>query len=120
MQSVQVVLLQSDPQTAQALMAPLAATVSVVTVTQSVADLRSLAKNGAEVLVLDLEAATLGDVEKMRQEFPELVIVCTHRLADEALWAEALNAGASDCCASQDTGGILQAVLRRAARAQAA
>jgi len=29
--------------------------------------------------------------------------VCTHRVADEEMWAAALNAGASDMCPAFDT-----------------
>ncbi len=36
--------------------------------------------------------------------------VCTHRLADEHMWAEALAAGALDCCFDDDWQSIVRAL----------
>jgi hypothetical protein len=38
--------------------------------------------------------------------------VCTHRIPDDEMWAEALTAGAIDCCQNADVAGILDAVQR--------
>jgi len=49
--------------------------------------------------------------------------VCTHRVADEEMWASALAAGASDMCSSTDVDGIVYCTLRgldAAAASQAA
>jgi hypothetical protein len=35
--------------------------------------------------------------------------VCTHRLADERMWTDALAAGAADCCHSSDVRAIVMA-----------
>jgi hypothetical protein len=69
-----------------------------------------IVKNRARVALVDLEVAKLSDVEVLTKDFPELVVVCNHRLADESLWTAALSAGAADCCQSLDRGGILRAV----------
>ncbi len=48
--------------------------------------------------IIDVENAGFEEIHKLHLEFPHLSIVCTHRLADDAMWAEALSAGASDLC----------------------
>jgi hypothetical protein len=40
--------------------------------------------------------------------------VCTHRVADEEMWAAALNAGASDMCPAFDTKAIVLSAERSA------
>ena len=52
----------------------------------------------ADALVLDLETSGPGEVEHLHHEFPGLCIVGTHRLADDEIWTEAVNRGASDIC----------------------
>jgi hypothetical protein len=68
----------------------------------------------ASVAVLDIEASSLAEVERLHGEYPGVSIVCTHRVADEEMWAAALNAGASDMCPSFDTQGILRSAERNA------
>jgi len=43
--------------------------------------------------------------------------VCTHRIPDEEMWMAALEAGASDVCATDDVGTVLTSVLRSMALA---
>jgi DNA-binding NtrC family response regulator len=121
MQPLNVVLLQSDSRIAQSLVSALANTFSSVRQVQSVGELRSsIAKHRAGIAILDMEAASLSDIEHLSREFPKACIVCTHRLADEDMWAAALNAGAADVCPPSDTRGILRTALRNAAAAQSA
>jgi DNA-binding NarL/FixJ family response regulator len=121
MQPLNVVLLQSDSRVAQSLVSALANTFSSVRQVQSLGELRSsIAKHRAGIAILDMEAASLSDVEHLSREFPKACIVCTHRLADEDMWAAALNAGAADVCPSSDTRGILRTALRTASMAQSA
>jgi len=47
-------------------------------------------------------------------------VVCTHRLADEEIWTNVMNAGASDCCLPSDVNGIMFAVRRYAAKSRSA
>ncbi len=113
MQSSNVVLLQSDSRIAQSLIASLSSSFHSVHSVRSVDELLwSVAKHRASVVILDMEMASLLDVERLAQEFPEVCVVCTHRLADEEMWTAALKAGAADVCPSHDTLGILSAALR--------
>lgn len=119
MQSFNVVLLQSDSRIAQSLIASLCNSFSSVREVRSLDDLRaSVAGYGAGVAIVDMEMTSVSDVEHLSHDFPGVCIVCTHRLADEAMWTEALNAGAADCCPSYDTRGILTAALRNASLAR--
>ena len=59
-----------------------------------------------------------ADVERLTKEFPGTAVICTHRLADEEMWADLVQAGASDVCSSADAQGILTAILRSARAAQ--
>jgi DNA-binding NtrC family response regulator len=121
MQPLNVVLLQSDSRIAQSLLSALANTFSSVRQVQSVGELRSsIAKHRAGVAILDMEAASLSDIEHLSREFPQACIVCTHRLADEDMWAAALNAGAADVCPPSDTRGIVRTALRNASATQSA
>jgi DNA-binding NarL/FixJ family response regulator len=116
MQSPNVVLLLSDPGMAQSLTSALSQSFRSVFQVQSVSELRSsIAKHRARVAILDMETASLSDVERLAHDFPGASIVCTHRLADEEMWTAALNAGAADICPPSDTGGIVRAALRSAA-----
>ncbi|HEV2115971.1 MAG TPA: hypothetical protein VGR48_08095 [Terriglobales bacterium] len=72
----------------------------------------SIPKYRAQVLILDLELVPRSEVELLRREFPGICLVCTHRLADEEMWTEMVEAGASDLCFSADSQGILSAALR--------
>jgi DNA-binding NarL/FixJ family response regulator len=66
----------------------------------------------ADVAIVDLEIAGLEEVRLLKQEFARCTIVCTHRLADEKLWSEALTAGAADCCFSSDVRAIVLAATQ--------
>jgi DNA-binding NarL/FixJ family response regulator len=120
MQPLNVVLLQNDSGVAQALVSALASSASVRQV-KSLGELRhSIAKHVTGVAILDMEAASMSDVEHLSREFPKARIVCTHRLADDNMWAAALNAGAADVCPPSDTRGIVRAALGNADMKQSA
>lgn len=121
MQSLTVVLLQSDAGVAEALTSALSQTFSSVQQVQSVSELRNrIAKNRAEVAVLDIEAAPLSEIQHLSQDFPGAWIICTHRVADEEMWAAALQAGAADVCPANDIAGIVRAALGNASRQRSA
>jgi DNA-binding NarL/FixJ family response regulator len=80
----------------------------------------AILRHRANVVIVDLELSRLSAVEKLRREFPNLSIVCTHRLADEEMWTAVLAAGGDDILTPTDTRGILQSALRNAAAARAA
>lgn len=71
----------------------------------------SIAKHRAGVAILDIETAPLSEVERLSHDFPGACLVCTHRCADEEMWARALQAGAADVCPSTDTASIIRSVL---------
>src|SRR5271170_6707776 len=121
MQPLNVVLLQSDSRVAQSLVSALSNAFSSIRQVESLGELRStIAKHRAGVAILDMEAASISDVEHLSRDFPAACIVCTHRLADEDMWAAALNAGAADVCPPSDTRGILRAALRNSPGAHSA
>jgi DNA-binding NtrC family response regulator len=121
MEPLSVVLYQNDAGVAQALADQLSRHVRSVHLARTCDEIRgSIARYRAKVLVLDLENSCLGEVGRLHHEFPGLSIVCTHRLADEELWTEALNQGADDMCEPRNTGDILRSVMRERTQSVAA
>jgi DNA-binding NarL/FixJ family response regulator len=113
MQSANVVLLQSNPDIAKTLTAMLLNSFKQVHVAKSVDELRHTAvKHRPAAIVLDLESATLAEVETLKKEFAGVRVICNHRVADEEMWTRTLNVGADDCCPSSDTRGILFSAVR--------
>ena len=80
----------------------------------------NLSRTHPEAVVLDIENWRLTDVESLHQDFPNVPIVCTHRVPDEEMWTAALAAGASDVCPADDAQVVLTSVLRSMALARAA
>ena len=121
MKSSSVILLQVDTKIVQSLTTSLLSSFRSVHAVRSMQELRSsILKHRAKVVILDIEMASLPEVERLSHEFPGLSVVCTHRLADEEMWTAALSAGASDICPTYDTHSILTAAVRNARRAQSA
>jgi DNA-binding NtrC family response regulator len=115
MQALSIVVFQSDPRLAQALAATLSLHYHAVHAADSLDELRmAIRRHRAEVAILDVETSSLAEVQRLHREFPGLSIVCTHRVADEEMWAAALNAGASDMCPAFDTNGIVLSAERSA------
>jgi len=113
-----VLLLQSDPSIAQILAESLGNSFHGVHVAKSVDELRNAAaKHQPFAIILDLETATLGDIESLKRDFQHTRIVCNHRVADEEMWANTLNVGAYDCCPTSDMRGIVLAAAPMLARA---
>ena len=114
MEPLSVVLFQTDSRTAQILVGKLSQYVCSVHLARTRDEIRpSITRYRAEVLVLDLENSCLSEVKRLHHEFPGLSIVCTHRLADEELWAEALNQGAADMCEPRNSHDIFRSVMRQ-------
>lgn len=121
MEPLSVVLYHNDAGVAQVLANRLSQHVRYVHLARTCEEIRgSIARYRAKVLVLDLENSCLGEVGRLHHEFPGLSIVCTHRLADEELWTEALNQGAADMCEPRNTDDILRSVMRERAQGVAA
>lgn len=116
-----VVLLASNPKTAQSLAGGLGHHFHTVVVANSPDELREkVARNCPEAIVLEVEYSRLIEVRNLHHDFPALPIVCTHRIPDEELWMAALEAGASDVCPSDDVQNVLTSVLRSVAMAKTA
>src|SRR5215469_3810780 len=114
-----VVVLEKDPRLVSSLVGGLHPHFSV-DVTGSHEELRDkVAQNHPEAVVLNIEYWRLTDVERLHRDFPQLPIVCTHRIPDEEMWMAALEAGASDVCPADDVDHLLASVLRTVALARA-
>lgn len=108
-----VVLFLSDSKITQSLVASMSSSFHSVRAVRSLIEVRAdIAKHRAQVVVLDMELAGFPEIRRLHHDFPEVCVVCTHRLADEEMWAAALDAGAADICPATDTQGILAAALR--------
>jgi DNA-binding response OmpR family regulator len=108
-----IVILESDPKTAQSLAGGLRSHFHSVYLTCSRDEMRDkVAQNRPEAVVLDIGSSRLADVASLHSDFPALPIVCTHRVPDEEMWMAALQAGASDVCAASDVENVLTSVLR--------
>ena len=115
-----VVVLERNPGVARSLAGGLRSHFSVH-VTRSPEELRDdVVRTHPEAVILNLEHWMLADVESLHRDFPELPIVCTHRIPDEEMWMAALSAGASDVCPADDVGNVLTSVLRNAALSRSA
>ena len=116
---VNVVILETDPRVAQSLAGKLSSHFHAVHLTHSGDELRErVVKSRPEAVVVDVEFSRLTDVRSLHDDFPSMPIVCTHRIPDEQLWVEALDAGASDVCRSDEAQSVLSSVLRSMAMAQ--
>jgi DNA-binding NarL/FixJ family response regulator len=113
MQPLNVVVASNDSQAASLLAASLNPHFRTVSVARSLDEIRhAIPKNRAQLAIVDLELASVEDVERLIREFGHTKIVCTHRIPDEEMWASALAAGAIDCCPSDDAACIVRAVDR--------
>jgi DNA-binding response OmpR family regulator len=116
-----VVVFENDPRLAQSLAGKLSSHFHAVHVTRSGEELRErIADSRPAAVVLDMESSRLTDVRNLHQDFPSLPIVCLHRIPDERMWLEALDAGASDMCPTDDAQNILSSVLHSVAIAMGA
>jgi DNA-binding NarL/FixJ family response regulator len=115
-----IVVLEKDPGVARSLAGGLRSHFSVQ-LTRSREELRdNVARTNPEAVVLNIEYWRLTDVESLHHDFPQLPIVCTHRIPDEEMWMAALAAGASDVCPTDDVGNVLTSVLRSTASSRRA
>jgi len=105
-----IVIAQSDPDIAEELARDLHAHFARVAVAQDLEELRTmLLRHEARVAVLDLEFLSMDEIHDLAGMRGDLMIVCTHRLPDEQMWMEALNAGAAELCHPYDLHTILHA-----------
>ena len=91
MKPLSVVVAQSNSKTAEMLAKSLYNHFRVVHLAGDVDELwRAIPKNRADVAIVDLELVSLCEVQQLKREFAATTVVCTHRLADEKMWADAL------------------------------
>lgn len=110
MKPLSVVVAQGNGKAAEMLAKSLYNHFRVVHTVGNLDDLRhGISKHRADVAIIDLELAALSEVQRIKREFSATTIVCTHRLADEKMWTEALAAGACDCCYTSDVRAIVLA-----------
>ena len=107
-----IVVLEKDPGVARSLAGGLRSHF-LVHVSRSREELRDdVVRTRPQAVVLNIEHWRLTDVESLHRDFPALPIVCTHRVPDDEMWMAALEAGATDVCATSDVGSVLSSVRR--------
>ena len=107
-----IVVLERDPRVARSLAGGLHPHFAVQLINTREELRERLAKNHPEAVVLNIEYWRLTDVQSLHEDFPQLPIVCTHRVPDEEMWMAAMDAGASDICPADDVQNVLTSVLR--------
>jgi CheY-like chemotaxis protein len=116
-----IVVFETDAGVAKSLAGKLSSHFHAVHFTRSREELRErVSQSRPQAVVLDMENSRLTDVRSLRQDFPLLPIVCTHRIPDDQFWVDALEAGASDVCQSDDVQNVLISVLRSVETAKGA
>lgn len=121
MKTLSVALLQKDSRVARLVSGQLCRHFQSIRAVHSVSELRELVPHfRPDVVVVDMESASLNEIQQLHREFAQLCIVCTHRIADEEMWTAALDAGAADICSAGDANGILTAALRNTSLARSA
>jgi chemotaxis response regulator CheB len=110
MKPLSIVVAQSNGKAAECLARSLHNHFRVVNLARNISELRSsIPRHCADVAVIDLELAALAEIQELHKEFGATTIVCTHRLADEKMWTDALAMGAADCCNASDVRAIVMA-----------
>lgn len=113
MKPLSAVVAQKDSRTTEALVKPLYNHFRAVHTARDLDELRRcIAERHTDVAVVDLELVGLNQVRQLMREYSDTTVICTHRLADERLWTEALSAGVADCCHSLDVRAIVLAATR--------
>ena len=119
MQPLNVVIASPDSKTASRIAESLQRHFRSISLVRSIDEVRyAIPKHRAQLAIVDLELMNMKDVQALCSDFAQTQIVCTHRVPDEEMWAEALNAGAIDCCQNADIAGILDAIQRNGRLAQ--
>jgi len=121
MRPLNAVVAQCSTRASECLVKPLHTHFRAVHTAKNLEELRALiGGRQADVAIIDLEMVELSQLQQLARDYAGTTIICTHRLADEQLWAEALAAGAADCCHSFDIRAIVLAASRHGAKQHAA
>ncbi len=116
-----VIVAQSDCVVAEHLAAKLHTYFKSVSIARDLDEMRLIIhRHGADAVVLDLDLADMHHVRQLTHEFHGIGFICTHRVPDEEMWRETLQAGAIDCCANNDVHEIVRATRTTGRRAHAA
>lgn len=107
-----VIVAQVDAEAAARLASALHRRCKSVYVARTTEEVRNaVPRRRADVVIADLEVVGLPEIERLHKDFANVSIVATHRVADEELWAQSLQAGAVDCCYPSDLRAILDSAL---------
>jgi hypothetical protein len=110
-----VVILQNDPARARDLVSKVRPVSDAVFVVESLPELQTLVSQfPIQIGVLDLVMVTFQEIVWLRRQLG-IEIVCTHHTPDDAMWTEALEAGALDCCFDDDGPAICRAIRQTSA-----
>ncbi len=113
MQGPNAIVVQSESSSAFALAAALRNCCHEVYLARTPEEARdAVPKHRANIVIADLELMHMPEIQRLHNEFGSVNIVCTHRIPDEEMWAESLQAGAVDCCYSSDVGAIMSAAMQ--------
>ncbi len=113
MQPTSIVLAHRDPALTDNLARSIQRQFRAIATVDSLEETRgAIARLRAPLAIVDLELVTFPQLGELCREFPATAFVCTHRLADDAMWSQSLAMGAVDCCLANDVPGIVQAAER--------
>ena len=122
MRAACILVAQNDPLIAQRLTSQLNGVCRCVRLARSLEELKSaIPGQDVDAVVADLETVALREIRTIAKDL-RVPIICTHRVPDEKMWTEVLDAGALDMCATCDVKQIVDSLTRtiRAVRAKAA
>ena len=109
MRPTNVVLAHRDPALTKTLVGPVQQRFHTIATAHNLDELRTfVARLRAPLAIVDLELVNFSELGELCREFPATAFVCTHRLADDAMWSQSLSMGAADCCLASDVPKILQ------------
>jgi len=107
---INIVLAHRDPALADNLVRSIRKQFCNVATANDLDEIRdTIARVRAPLAIIDLELVNFPQLGELCREFPATAFICTHRLADDAMWSQALAMGAADCCVASDVAKILQA-----------
>lgn len=66
-------------------------------------------RNRSRFVVVDLELVSVEQVRSLCDDFRGTGVVCVHRVPDDRMWTSVVEAGAIDCCHTDDLRTILNA-----------
>jgi hypothetical protein len=109
MPPINIVIAHRDPALPEVLAGSIQQQLHAIATAQNLDELRtSIARLRSPLAIVDLELVSFSELAELCREFSATAFVCTHRLADDAMWSQSLSLGAVDCCLASDLPRILQ------------